>query len=178
MPGQITIGDVRLDTSTSARLQSWKEALGDFNQHPFIGYGVAGYTFVDAQFPRVLTETGLVGVVAFLYLLYSVFKLAFQRLRETEDPYYQGLIMGFLAGFVGLVVHSLGTNTFIIVRIMEPFWFFVGAITVIPMTETQTATARGSGPARHPRPAPRGTPTALPRLTFRTAPGKEPQRGV
>jgi len=34
-------------------------------------------------------------------------------------------------------VHSIGTNTFIIVRIMEPFWFFLGIITVLPMIEPQ-----------------------------------------
>jgi hypothetical protein len=45
--------------------------------------------------------------------------------------------MGFTAGFVGLVVHSLGTNTFILVRIMEPFWFFVGIIAVLPMIESE-----------------------------------------
>lgn len=131
-PGQITIGELRLDTSTSARLQSWQEALQDFTKHPFLGHGVTGYPFVDAQIPRVLTETGLLGLSAFIYLLYSVFKLTLQRLRETDDPYYKGLIMGFTAGFVGLIVHSIGTNTFILVRIMEPFWFFIGIIVVLP----------------------------------------------
>jgi len=134
-PGQITIGDLRLDTSTSARLQSWEDALRAFSQHPFLGYGVTGYGFVDAQLPRVLTETGLLGALAFGYLLYAIFKLAFRRLRETSDSFHRGLIMGFLAGFVGLMVHSIGTNTFIIVRIMEPFWFFLGIITVLPMIE-------------------------------------------
>ena len=83
----------------------------------------------------MLTETGLLGLTAFVYLLYSVLKLILRRLRETDDPYYKGLIMGFTAGFVGLVVHSLGTNTFILVRIMEPFWFFVGIIAVLPTIE-------------------------------------------
>jgi O-antigen ligase len=139
-PDQIIIGDVRLDTSTSARLQSWKEALRDFQKHPILGHGVTGYAFVDAQFPRVLVETGLFGLVAFLYLLYSVFRLALRHLRETEEPYYRGLITGFIAGFVGLVVHAIGVNTFIIVRIMEPFWFFVGIITVLPMLKQEELT--------------------------------------
>jgi O-antigen ligase len=136
-PGQITIGELRLDTSTSARLQSWQEALRDFTKHPFLGYGVTGYTFIDAQFPRVLTETGLLGLSAFIYLLVSVFRMALQRLRQTDDPFFKGLIMGFTAGFVGLVVHSLGTNTFILVRIMEPFWFFAGIIAVLPMIRVE-----------------------------------------
>jgi len=172
-PGQITIGDLRLDTSTSARLQSWQEALRDFSKHPFLGYGVTGYAFVDAQIPRVLTETGLLGLSAFIYLLYSVFKLTLRRLRQTDDPYYKGLIMGFTAGFVGLVVHSIGVNTFILVRIMEPFWFFVGIIAVLPTIETaqpaalQKPQAGGSaspvsGLRRH-----RGAP-----LIFSAPPGK------
>ena len=148
-PDQIIIGDVRLDTSTSARLQSWKDCLRDFQKHPILGHGVTGYSFVDAQFPRVLVETGLLGLFAFLYLLYSVFRLALRHLGDTADPYYRGLITGFIAGFVGLVVHAIGVNTFIIVRIMEPFWFFVGIITVLPMLKQEE-------PAPAPAPIPRG----------------------
>ncbi|MDO8943047.1 MAG: hypothetical protein Q7U75_07665 [Desulfobacterales bacterium] len=161
-PDQIIIGDVRLDTSTSARLQSWKEALRDFQKHPILGHGVTGYAFVDAQFPRVLVETGLFGLVAFLYLLYSVFRLALRHLRETEEPYYRGLITGFIAGFVGLVVHAIGVNTFIIVRSMEPFWLFVGIITVLPMLKQEEP-----APAAAPIPRGRQIFTAARRLPAR-----------
>ena len=58
-------------------------------------------------------------------------------LKKVKTPYFQGLAVGFLAGFVGLIVHSLGANTFIIVRIMEPFWFFAGIIVVMPAMEHQ-----------------------------------------
>ena len=135
--GQIKIGDIRLDTSTSARLVSWKETLRDWPKHPLLGYGVTGYHFVDAQYPRVLVETGILGVIAFLYLLFSIFKVALENLKTVNTPYFKGLVIGFLAGFVGLVVHALGANTFIIVRIMEPFWFFAGIIVVMPAMEQQ-----------------------------------------
>jgi len=140
--GQIQIGEFRIDTSTSARLKSWREALSDWPKHPLLGYGVTGYRFVDGQFPKVLVETGILGLVAFLYLLYSIAKLTLQNLKEVNTPYYQGLGIGFLAGFVGLIVHALGANTFIIVRIMEPFWFFVGIVTVSPMLERRQAEQR------------------------------------
>ncbi|MCU0559807.1 MAG: O-antigen ligase family protein [Desulfobacterales bacterium] len=150
-PGQITIGSLRLDTSTSARLESWKWVARDFTRHPFLGHGVTGYAFVDSQLPRVLAETGLLGMAAFLCLLAAVFKLAWRRFKTAQEPYYRGLAMGFLAGFVGLVVHSLGTNTFILVRIMEPFWFFVGIIVVLPGLQADV-------PAAAAAPAPRGRP--------------------
>jgi O-antigen ligase len=132
---QINVGDIRLDTSTSARLTSWKEALRDWPKHPLLGYGITGYAFVDAQFPRVLLETGIVGLIAFIYLLYSILKLNLDTLKKTKTPYFRGIGIGFLAGYAGLLFHAIGANTFIIVRIMEPFWFFVGIIAVLPAME-------------------------------------------
>ena len=137
--GQIQIGDIRLDTSTSARLVSWKEAFQGWTQHPLLGHGVTGYRFVDAQFPRVLVETGILGFTAFCYLLFSIFKVTLNNLKQLKTPYFRGLGIGFLAAFVGLIVHALGANTFIIVRIMEPFWFFAGIIVVMPAMERQQA---------------------------------------
>ena len=133
--GQVQIGALHLDTSTSARLISWRDALSDWPKHPLLGYGVTGYQFVDGQYPKTLLETGILGLVAFLYLLYSIAKLTLQNLKEVNTPLYQGLGIGFFSGFVGLMVHAIGANTFIIVRIMEPFWFFVGIMTVLPMLE-------------------------------------------
>jgi len=43
----------------------------------------------------------------------------------------RGLALGFLAGFIGLLVHSFGAATFIIVRIMEPFWFLAAIVIVL-----------------------------------------------
>ena len=137
--GQIKIGDIRLDTSTSARLVSWKESFQDWTKHPLLGYGVTGYHFVDAQYPRVLVETGILGLIAFLYLLFSILKVTLINLKKLKTPYFQGLAIGFLAGFVGIIVHALGANTFIIVRIMEPFWFFAGIVVVMPAMERQQA---------------------------------------
>jgi len=135
--GQIVIGNLRLDTSTSARIFGLKRILENFPKHPVLGYGVTGYEFTDSQLPRILIETGIVGLIAFLYLFCSIFRLAINRIREAKSPYFKGLAIGFFAGYVGLLFHSLGANTFIIVRIMEPFWFFTGIIAVLPTLERQ-----------------------------------------
>jgi hypothetical protein len=49
-----------------------------------------------------------------------------------DDELYKGLTLGFIAGFIGLTIHAVTANTFIIIRIMEPFWFFTGIIMMLP----------------------------------------------
>lgn len=141
--GQIEIAGVRLDTSTSARIKSWTDALTRFPEHPVFGFGVTGFHFIDAQFPRVLVETGFVGFAAFLLLLFSIFKLAVGTYETVETPFAKGLCMGYIAGFIALVVHCIGANTFIIVRIMEPFWFVTAIVCMLPMLEKRDAGLKG-----------------------------------
>src|SRR5207244_6400689 len=68
--GQIRLGSVRVDTSTSDRLRSWRQSLDYFQRSPLWGAGVTGGPFIDAMYPRVLVETGLLGTCAFLVLLW------------------------------------------------------------------------------------------------------------
>lgn len=137
--GQLKVGNVKIDTSTSARLESWRLILTqDFVKRPLLGYGITGYSFVDAQIPTVLVNTGLIGLIAFLILLGAIFRQALRVYRETTDPLFSGIALGHLGAFVGLLVHAVGANTFIIVRIMEPFWFLTAMIIMIPTIETQS----------------------------------------
>jgi len=140
-PGQAQVAGFRLDTSTSARLQSFQEVLFvDWPKYPVFGYGVTGYKFLDSQYLRVLVETGLVGLLAFLWLQISLFHRARDVLTTTRDPLFKGVTLGFLVGFIALIIHSIGTNTFIIIRTMEPFWFLAGMVTMIPQLEASPAT--------------------------------------
>jgi O-antigen ligase len=141
---QVQVGRVMLDTSTSARLISWKTSTEDWLKHPLFGYGVTGYGFIDAQYFKVLVETGIVGTLAFLYLLSSLWLRMMDAYRTVTTPWTRGLVLGFLAGYIGLLVHAIGANSFIIVRIMEPFWLIAGLIVVIvshPVTEERAPSA-------------------------------------
>ena len=136
--GQVTVLGQRLDTSTSARLRSFQEAADAFYQEPLVGYGVTGWSFIDAQYFRTLIETGLVGLMAFLFLLYRLFQLGLDRFRSSgEDPFARGLAIGFLGGFVCLLFHAIGSNTFIIVRIMQPFWLVTGLVFMLHLVATK-----------------------------------------
>ena len=146
---QIKVGGATIDTSTTARLRSWGDVTRDFTKHPVLGFGVTGYGFIDAQYFRVLIETGLIGLLMFLVLLSSIFRLTYHNLKEATEPFDRGLSMGFLAGFIGLLVHAVGANTFIIVRIMEPFWFVLAIVIMLPELEAEMPEGKDTESVAH-----------------------------
>src|SRR5437667_177253 len=143
----VRVGTVGLDPSTSARLISVKQALEGFSHRPIFGYGVTGFAFMDQQFARTLVETGIVGLVTFLALVWALLKAGVTSFRTLTVPEERGLALGFVAGTVGLLGHALGANTFIIVRIMEPFWFFAAIVVALPSLAAAEAPAPRTAPA-------------------------------
>jgi hypothetical protein len=142
--GEYRIAGARLDLSTSARLDSWKQGIEGWTGRPLFGYGVTGFAFMDAQFVRVLVETGLVGLAAFLWLLWRTLRVARDVRRRVAGSRFEGLTLGYLAGVVAMIAHGIGANTFIIVRIMEPFWFMTGIITLLPSLVGKEAPLRAA----------------------------------
>lgn len=126
--GQVRIGGIRVDTSTSDRLRSWEGAANHWKSYPLLGSGITGGPFMDAMYPRVLTEMGTVGIVAFFILMGALFRMGLSAHRQVQDPFARGVAMGFLLGLTGLIVHAIGANSFIIVRIMEPFWLVAALV--------------------------------------------------
>ena len=142
---QEQVGGVTLDTSTSERVSSMKKAWEAYMEHPVFGYGITGWRFLDAQYLKTLVETGLLGFAAFGFLIYTILKVTWNGYRRTNDKFYKGISMGFFAGAIAMLTHGLSTNTFIIVRIMEPFWFLMAIVVVIPSIEEAEALQKKDG---------------------------------
>jgi len=127
--GQLQLGEVRIDTSTTERLRSWQNvAINEFPNHPLFGHGVTGGPFMDAQYPRVLAETGVLGLLLFFWLLHRIWTILRSAFDDLVDPWLRGAALGTLCGYGGLLVHAVGANSFIIVRIMEPLMILVGLL--------------------------------------------------
>jgi hypothetical protein len=137
----VRVGRLGFDPSTSERLAAMGAAVEGWLQRPILGFGVTGFRFMDAQYARTLVESGALGFAAFAALLWAVLRSGLASYRQLRDPDGRGLALGFVAGVVGLVFHAVGANTFIIVRIMEPFWFFAGVVIALPALREAEAPA-------------------------------------
>jgi hypothetical protein len=136
-----SVGPITLGPSPAARVASWNEVLTkDFPRQPFLGRGVTGGAFLDSQYIRTLQETGAIGLWLFLWIMWRIWKTAFTTYGTVEKPLFKGLALGYMVGFIGLLVHAIGTNSFIIIRIAEPFWFFTAI--VIKLVDIETGKAK------------------------------------
>jgi O-antigen ligase len=150
----------QIDPSTAERLEAYETAVTGWASSPIVGRGVTGFRFIDAQYPRLLVESGIVGLAAFAWLLVALMRAVSGVYREATDPRIRGLAGGFLAAVVAVLVHGIGANTFIIIRIMEPFWLLAAIVVSMPrLPETYQKAASRLPPetwrSRFPEPAPR-----------------------
>jgi hypothetical protein len=126
---------IEWEESPRERIDSWKILLFErLPKSPLLGFGV-GKLFVDGQIFLTLGEVGVIGLILFIWLLFRIFKNCIEIFNIDSvkaSDFSSGLTLGFLAGFIGLLTQALSTNTFIIIRIMEPFWFMAAIISILP----------------------------------------------
>lgn len=135
-------GDIKLEESAALRVRAWQR--GFFHWLPknvLIGNGVTGTGMVDAQVPLVVGETGILGLAAWLWMIGVCFKVAWRLYKRSADPSVRAIALGYVIGLFGLLWQSVGVNTFIIVRIMEPFWFLTAIIMKLNQLEEEHAGA-------------------------------------
>jgi hypothetical protein len=126
---------VEFDPSASARIISYGLALRVWSLQPLLGNGVTGTHFIDGQYFRTLAETGIFGIVAFLMIFARLIHSMRRIYDRTEDAFFKGLSLGMLCATFGLLGHALTANTFVIIRIAEPFWILTALVMLIPRFE-------------------------------------------
>ncbi len=125
---------IQVDKSTNERILVWRKVrfilrLGP--QYFLLGAGVSWESVLDSQYARIILETGILGILAFGFMQFRILKTIRESYRWTDDWMGRGLGMGAFAVALALLVHGLGTISFLIVRIMEPYWFLMALIVVI-----------------------------------------------
>jgi len=126
---------VPLDSSSTERLVSWMVMFKRWQKHPFVGYGITSQGFIDSQYVRTLVEMGAVGFTAFLLLLISIAHNTYKIYKKAQDDILKGLAVGFLAGHIGMIFHAITANTYVLIRIMEPYWFLTALVMMILQVE-------------------------------------------
>jgi len=127
-------------TSSESRVTTAQEALAIIQKNPLYGVGFNAYRFAqnrqglggpnwetshgaagtDNSFLFVLATTGVIGLAAFLWLVYELFLLGFINLKKNK---FSIVLISLTAG---LIFNSLFVNSFFYVLILEWVWILSG----------------------------------------------------
>jgi O-antigen ligase len=130
-------------TSDFGRKFAAIKAIETFAKHPFLGVGfevflgeeIGGGYAVDNQYLRILVDTGLLGFIPFIMLLWVIFRTG----SKAWAPLYKDaftaettlLMFLLLTGFCTILFSYLFADTLHIRSISGNLWLFAGAIFVI-----------------------------------------------
>lgn len=133
-------------TSISARLDSAKEALYIIEKNLLLGIGFDAYRYAqirygfkvghgqqvshsgggtDSSLLFVFATTGIVGLVAYISMWYTILNYQYQKIGLDERHKWMGVI--FISSITSLFFGSIFINSFFYPFIMEWIWI-IGAI--------------------------------------------------
>ena len=129
------------DSSTSYRVSIWKGAVDmikdywyrpigqgttAFNSiYPLYSYSGVGAEHTHNLFLQVFIETGILGIISFIGLIFNFYQYLCSGLKECKDREIYIKVIAFVSGLSGFLIQSLFDNTWYNNRIVLIFWMFI-----------------------------------------------------
>ena len=136
-----SIGNLQ-ESSTAYRLSIWAASLRIIADYWVSGIGPGLPTFAIVYpyyslaagmayhshnlFLQLVVEMGIVGLGAFLWLMWTFVRVGLKGLRATEDPYLKNLLIGLLSGMAGFLLQGLTDYVWYSPRLILTFWLMLG----------------------------------------------------
>ena len=86
---------------------------------------------VHSDYFQMLVDAGILGLGAYLWLLFVLFKISFSAYRKATDPFFQNLFIGFIAVWTAfMLIRGMG-NIAIHTVIQYYFWAYAGLVSAL-----------------------------------------------
>lgn len=137
----------QLEASAQERVDLWENAKKTFYNEPIFGTGYATFQFGEHTdnlkdthnwYVKVLIETGIIGGIIAVILLYQMLALSYHLFRKGKDPLYQGLGFAlFLCIGSSIILNCFG-DRWTYLEINGLLWALIGAATrAVHLTEPE-----------------------------------------
>jgi putative inorganic carbon (HCO3(-)) transporter len=138
-----------MKSSQSGRISRWFDAYDQMRNSPLFGSGLGHWggavakraynvTYTDNYYMKTLAEMGLLGVSAFLWLIWSSLKEGYNTMKRLNSPHLKYLAAGMLGGLLVIVLHNAVENIFEIPYLNSYFWFIAGLLAALPFNAAST----------------------------------------
>jgi hypothetical protein len=117
-----------LDISFTTRFQAeWPRDWAAFLSSPVFGTGYSSLTLAsDNDYLRAVGETGIVGLVAFLFVFLILGIYMKNTVSSVKDPLSNAFLFGLAGGVVGLLMNAVLIDVFEASKVAESLWLLLG----------------------------------------------------
>jgi probable O-glycosylation ligase (exosortase A-associated) len=141
-----TVENLKDDESYQNRIISWKSGLHMFEDYPLTGVGIGNFPYANGEkywpikngirvwlqphslYVQLIAETGLLGTVAWLTLLFSMIYTCWRLRRESRDTDMPGWLKHF-PGAVGFCIFGLLICGYSAHLLYRHTWYELAAMT-------------------------------------------------
>lgn len=123
----------------------WREGLNIVKDFPVLGSGLNTYAVVAPKYKlsektgiyphnsylHMAAETGLVGLGAFLWIIWVLFRTSIRNLKKIKDKFYNAVLIGLLSGLFGFLIHSFVDTNFYSLQLSVLMWYVMGLIVAV-----------------------------------------------
>lgn len=147
----LSIGNFN-DSSNAYRLKMWEITMEIIGDYPLAGVGFGHLPFKQTfetyirtmptyhahnTFLEIAAELGIPGLIAFVILIFVVFKYSIKELIKKEHTYISIISAGVLSGLAGVLAHGAVENVLYLTRIIFSFWMLIGLLLVLLLLNKQ-----------------------------------------
>lgn len=145
------------------RISIYRNTLNMIKHHPLIGVGIntfstnylkyklpepdnartADHMYAHNNFLQMAGETGLLGLAAFLWLLFRIFKKSASIYKGLTDEYLKVVSLSLIACFIAFLVNGLTETSLYYSRVAMIFWYLVGLSLALGKFINADNTAKG-----------------------------------
>lgn len=125
---EATVQSGASDANTlETREDTWQKNIPLFLANPILGNGIgASYEEIRQaahnDYLRILTETGIIGLMSYLWLLFAAVKSGWRAFKDSSDTYRNNLSLVFFVMTVVYMILSIESNILINGAFQWTFW--------------------------------------------------------
>ena len=107
------------------------------------GYRPENITFLVSDVPAIAGEFGFLGLFAFWFILFRIYKNSKEGIETFNDLYLKGVSAGFLGSILMIFISSFGERTLEAVYFQYLLWFFAAIIYKMKLIKKRANPPRG-----------------------------------
>ena len=129
--------------SNNERILMWRSAVEMWKDKPILGHGIGSFEklypekymlenarvksrrYAHSNIFDLLAETGILGVISYLYLFISIIRHGLNKLKLVKEKEFKIIVYGYFISIIAFFIHGLTFTNIFISHSANIFWVII-----------------------------------------------------